>query len=390
MTARMLYVRALSPIHSGTGQAAGVIDLPVARERVTGWPYLPGSSVKGVLRDACDSDRDGGAARDGYGSAAREAVPANDFYAAFGPPTEYASAHAGDLWFTDLRLLCFPVRSLRGSFAWVTCPMALQRWARDLQATDGAKATAGETAGATTPAGGGQGGAANGGGGQGSEATIDGTGVPDVPRYERVLLPKLQLPLESAIKCDLPDGNGRRRDAVVFEDLDLGVNESEPAERIGAAIADRVFAGDATWQRLFRERFAIVHDDLFGSLAETATEVRARVRLEDERKTVAPGALWYEEAVPEGTIFAGPVVVRPDKAAEATKYWTVLAAGIGAPYLQIGGNASIGRGLVEIAVHPALPPANGSTGGGPTGAGQAPTEPTGVGRTGAPAAGDGR
>ena len=53
MEARMLFLHALSPLHAGTGQGAGAIDLPVAREKATGLPYLPGSSLKGVLRDAC-------------------------------------------------------------------------------------------------------------------------------------------------------------------------------------------------------------------------------------------------------------------------------------------------------------------------------------------------
>jgi len=33
---------------------------------------------------------------------------------------------------TDARLVAFPVRSLRGVFAWVTCPAALTRLNRDL------------------------------------------------------------------------------------------------------------------------------------------------------------------------------------------------------------------------------------------------------------------
>ena len=34
---------------------------------------------------------------------------------------------------TDARLLAFPVRSLKGVFAWVTCPAVLERFHRDLQ-----------------------------------------------------------------------------------------------------------------------------------------------------------------------------------------------------------------------------------------------------------------
>ncbi len=39
-------LQAISPLHAGTGHAAGIIDLPIARMRATGIPFLPGSSIK--------------------------------------------------------------------------------------------------------------------------------------------------------------------------------------------------------------------------------------------------------------------------------------------------------------------------------------------------------
>jgi CRISPR-associated protein Cmr4 len=39
-------------VHTGAGQSAGAIDLPVIRERTTEYPFIPGSSMKGALRDA--------------------------------------------------------------------------------------------------------------------------------------------------------------------------------------------------------------------------------------------------------------------------------------------------------------------------------------------------
>lgn len=113
MQAKLYFVHALTPLHAGTGQGVGVIDLPIAREKATGIPYLPGSSVKGVLRDASKSSD----------SAATIAV--------FGPETENASAHAGALQVADARLLLLPVRSLRGTYAWVTSPLLLRRFQRD-------------------------------------------------------------------------------------------------------------------------------------------------------------------------------------------------------------------------------------------------------------------
>jgi CRISPR-associated protein Cmr4 len=50
-TTQLLFIHALSPLHAGTGQSIGAIDLAIARDRATQFPYLPGSSLKGSLRD---------------------------------------------------------------------------------------------------------------------------------------------------------------------------------------------------------------------------------------------------------------------------------------------------------------------------------------------------
>ena len=107
-------IHALSPLHSGTGQAVDIIDLPIARMRATGIPMVPGSSIKGVLRDAAESRN------------------STHVKAVFGPETADASDNSGALMVGDARLLVLPVRSLRGVFAWVTSPLLLRLAARDL------------------------------------------------------------------------------------------------------------------------------------------------------------------------------------------------------------------------------------------------------------------
>ncbi len=111
--AALLFLHALSPLHAGTGQGIGAIDLPIAREKATNIPYLPGSSLKGVLRDrASDWHKD-------------------TLFAVFGPDTESASEHAGAVQVGDAKLLLLPVRSLCGVFALVTSPYLLERFRRE-------------------------------------------------------------------------------------------------------------------------------------------------------------------------------------------------------------------------------------------------------------------
>src|SRR6266851_742842 len=115
MNARLIFVHALSPFHAGVGQGAGVIDLPIAREKSTGIPFLPGSSLKGALRARCSG---------------KECVQV------FGPDTVDVASdsnHASSAQFSDQRLLLLPIRSLAGTFAWITSPYVLRRLARDIE-----------------------------------------------------------------------------------------------------------------------------------------------------------------------------------------------------------------------------------------------------------------
>ena len=118
------WIHTVTPLHVGSGRGLGYIDLPVAREKVTNWPYVPGSSVKGVLADH-------------YGASDEKTRRENKMMkAAFGTAgsggTDDEGGNAGALVFTDARLLCLPIRSFYGTFAWVSSPFCLERFKRDM------------------------------------------------------------------------------------------------------------------------------------------------------------------------------------------------------------------------------------------------------------------
>ena len=46
------WIHAVTPLHVGAGRGLGYIDMPIAREKATNWPYIPGSSIKGVMKKA--------------------------------------------------------------------------------------------------------------------------------------------------------------------------------------------------------------------------------------------------------------------------------------------------------------------------------------------------
>lgn len=287
MQAKLLLVHALSPLHAGTGQGVDVIDLPIAREKATGIPFLPGTSIKGVLRDQC-TDPD-----------LRRKV--------FGPETANASDFAGSAQFSDARLLLLPVRSLAGTFAWVTSPLLLRRFVRDAQNSQDVH----PPANVPQPA---------------SETTC---GV-----------------ASQGCKLLLQQQGSQR---VVLEDLLLTPNLDAAVATWGDWLGTSLFPNETYWQNALQERLCVVHDDVLGFLLQTATEVTARIQLDPSKKTVKRGALWYEEALPAETILSGLVVAAPTKQADLHPeaiFETVEK--LTAATLQFGGNSTVGRGLCQL------------------------------------------
>lgn len=290
MEIRVLFVHALSPLHPGTGQAVGGVDLPVCRERATGIPYLPGSSLKGVLRDK-----------------ARGRLDREKLLALFGPEQESASDHAGAAAFADARLLLLPVRSLAAVFACVTSPYLLERFVRDA-----------ELAGLKVPA------------LPAAPGTLEWCGVAPGSRLRVTLVP-----------VDGED-RGKERTAehrVYLEDLDLTPSESTELKGWESWLAAATGAP-------VEGRLCLVHDDVMSFLMEVATEVRARIRLDDTTKTVAEGALWYEEGLPVETVLYSLVSVGPSwrKGTEVASADLVPLMGV----VQLGGKATVGRGICRL------------------------------------------
>jgi CRISPR-associated protein Cmr4 len=117
MATSLLYLYTESPLHAGTGSTVSVIDLPIQRERITNYPHIYGSGIKGALRSNIE---------------VQQPHIKDEIRLIFGPDTKNGAAHAGAVSIGEAKLVLFPVRSLTGIFAQVTCPFILARLARDL------------------------------------------------------------------------------------------------------------------------------------------------------------------------------------------------------------------------------------------------------------------
>jgi CRISPR-associated protein Cmr4 len=287
MKSKLTFIHALSPLHAGTGQGVDVIDLPIAREKATNIPYLPGSSVKGSLRDLFDDDE-----------TLRDKI--------FGPEKiEGGSGKAGAIQFTDQTLLCLPVRSLAGTFAYVTSPYILQRFSRDVL-----------------------------------------NGEIDFPNLEVTSLTDG----EDTNPCLITTNSVLKlNEFVCLEDLDL-TPDADPsvADSWANNLKDKIF--DDYWQELFASRFCIVSDNVFSFLLQTATQITARNVL-NENKTSEN--LWYEESLPTESILYGLILSFPNPSTNRTddQIFESISPKLDKT-LQFGGNATVGRGLCKVSLFP--------------------------------------
>ncbi len=285
MKSRLYHLHALSALHCGTGQSAGVVDLPIARDRASNLPLVPGSSVRGVLRAEIEADAT-------HDHLARTL---------FGPRNISGAddTHAGALAMGDAHLLLLPIRALAGIVAYATCPFILKRYSKDLPQP---------------------------------------LAVPEVKETEA---------LHASHNCNQLEGR------IILEDLDLNPKASSEAEAWAAHIAKAIHAEDTEARQDLQNRFMILSDSVFSFLAETATEIRTRIKINRETGIVAKGALWHEENLPAESILWGVYAVSNSRVKGDTTPGEELARqlqkALGTqPLLQLGGKAGVGRGLTRL------------------------------------------
>lgn len=327
----ILGLLAESYVHPGAGQSEGAIDLPVAREKTTDYPFVPGSGVKGAMRDrafleACSAARSKAEQKALEDALNRLGVPSEMHKAAEAAfnerlrrlderrrqnSDEVAKAaaetateqiygktdNAGDLLFSDAKLLLLPVRSLTGAYKWLTCPYLIERWQRDHRRCFGQEAT--NTAAAWTP---------------------PDTDPPTV----------------------LTQG---KADELLF--LEERVFKVQPTDLTSLANLVRPLVGgeqDSTAKRL-ASQLAVVRDDDFAFFARFGLPVHARNVL-DENKVSKN--LWYEETIAPDTLLYTLVLERKEGVLGHLDA-LLFTGGSARPYLQLGGNETIGQGWFRVA-----------------------------------------
>jgi CRISPR-associated protein Cmr4 len=290
-----VFFKALSGIHAGTGSEFGLVDMPIQRERHSGLPKIESSGIKGCIREEFEQ---------------AEGLPDDFITLAFGPEDK-SDRHSGSIVFTDARLLLFPVRSAQGVFAYATCPYILSRLKDDF-----------------------------------SLAEISLNDFPDNGKAQ-VSSGRLIIPGSAS---------------VVLEEYKIDAVQTDYAKKLAEDIADWLKLEDAKY---IKENFIILTDDDFNDFARNNTEIITRIRIDNNTGTVADGALFTEELLPAETVMYSLVMTSRIFIDEAERKLskTVAAAGAdegrflmdtlvaGLPkYMQLGGDATIGKGLCRVSV----------------------------------------
>lgn len=194
--------------------------------------------------------------------------------------------HAGDVLVSDGRLLLLPVRSLTMSYRWVTCPHLLERYRRDL-----------------------------------GRAALE---------------PRPEIPAKVARGEILTAGDGR----LFLEERQFTVAHA-PDEDLAKAIAPCVLHDET--QRRLGDRIAVLNDDDFAWFVRYGLCIQARNVLDDSKRSQN---LWYEETLPPDTVMYALVMGR---SAGALGMLDELFPETD-PYLQVGGNETVGQGWLAVSV----------------------------------------
>lgn len=299
MKTRTYTIKTRSGLHCGIGQGLSDIDLPTAKEPVSGYPFIPGTSLKGVLRDYFDDS---------------SAL----FITAFGQGSADRIDFAAALSFTDARLICLPLRAYFGTFAYAASPYSLGLLKRILQEDEM-------------------------------------TGLPELPAYpsmDETDTFRASVPTDSALRL-----GGHLGNRLLLEDLDLLVDEksTELADKWADLLAPLVCGNEDTeGQQVFKKHFAITDDNVLAFFCETGLPVDTHTRI-GENGVVEDKALWYEEFVPPEAIFSGTIYAensRNDKSRHLSDDQLLGFVCHGPINCQVGGNTTTGRGLISITFNP--------------------------------------
>jgi CRISPR-associated protein Cmr4 len=327
-----LFLLCETPLHAGSGDDLGIVDLPIQRERHTSFPKIESSSLKGALREAFEGKTGYGNESSsweddstkvqrifGFDKGTLNDPIVNNLKNVFKHKTKNAKTEiekeedaiefAGSLAFSDARLLLFPVKSMRGVFVWITCPQVLNKFASDLSFSQN-------------------------GGIQNLEAITS-------------------LNVDTG-KCKIASNTVSINNSVVLEEFAFAATVAAEVTNFADTLANTIFDAPSLtyWKGLLKTNLVILSNDDFRDFVNQSTEVITRTKIDNNTGTVQDGALFTEEYLPTDSVLYSLVMASPENTikkdmsmseSQVFEFFTKHQPAI----FQLGGNASIGKGLLR-------------------------------------------
>ncbi len=353
--AEPLFIHCITPLHAGSDSDLGIVDLPIQRERHTSFPKIEGSSLKGAVRSAVEFSvmnppkEENSDAENRKKSVLGNLVKVNKVFGFDGSPIggytveeleeqfkhqeiveleseengkqereekeneeekskeekkiisvpSLKTKFSGAIALTDARLLLFPIKSMKGVFAWATCPKVLKKFSSDLEL-----------------------------------CKIKMKELPEIS-------PKLKYCLPSSDEIVV------NKKYVILEEYTFEKGNPAPAKKWAEKIQEFTGIEDLP------NKLVILPDDDFRDFVNLSTEVITRTKINNETGTVQDGALFTEEYLPAESILYSVAMAHDEFAKDGMK-----AEGDGGVMdffdkslprtIQIGGSATLGKGLVNI------------------------------------------
>jgi CRISPR-associated protein Cmr4 len=321
--AKLFFLLAETPLHPGSGgDSTGIVDLPIQRERYTNFPKIEASSLKGSLREAF-SFANKEIQINGQKIRPLDKVNNEQYLSLVFGPENSDESYASAISFLDARILLFPVKSLKGIFAWITCPMVLERFIEDLKFMEFSQ--------------------------------------------EELINHGFMMENLSSLENTVPESSNLliNNNVVILEEYTFQVKENPNTKKIAEFIAQNIFKENehSFWKEKLKKDLIILSDDDFEQFVTNSTEIITRTKIDDKTGTVETGALWTEEYLPQETIFYSIAFSSPIRSEnkgllagkdnntdeEAEKVMSFFEGGL-PKVIQIGGNQTLGKGIVRIQI----------------------------------------
>jgi CRISPR-associated protein Cmr4 len=318
---KILFIYTETPLHAGSGRSLGSVDLPIQRERVTDYPMIQSSGVKGALRSEVRfSDPTKYYQLEKGEDGVTKIIDTPELTAIFGAAddteNQQAKSYAGAVTVGDARLLLFPVRSLQGVFAWVTSVDVLNRFARDAAALG---------------------------------LQLNWTLPDDEPSITDEVT---ECWAGEKVSFNTKDGL-----QVTLEDFTYAAKSHSVLNTVGDWLAKNVLpqkAGEYKyWRDNLPQHLVILRREDFRDFARYGTEVRTHIKIAPDTKTVQSGALWTVESLPTDTLLYSPLIINNSRAQvnepqTANQIVQTLAEVLDNHRINLGGDETTGHGIVML------------------------------------------